>query len=319
MGSRSATETVVGIFVAFLEQKTWQQAELAERLSITTRALRERLEELRDVGKIPLEREEDLPHVFWSVPMNWVPGGLVLSGEDAGHVLRLLARLPQSDERDRFLRRFTGHSCDPLSPNETPLRINEQILSTIERAASLKQPLRFSYFTTSRGSQRTRVASVHSLHGGDRWRFVATCHDRKQLCWFRVDNVSTASLASEEQFLAIEPERLERFQVTSIDGFAVDGKVTELWFNVRYPEARWVRTNLPNDEKFRADEGDEGVRFSCTTTAFDVVARFVVGLGGAVTDCSSDLRERVLILARQIERNLEANPVLGRQGETNVQ
>ena len=30
MGTRSATDTIVGIFVAFYEQKTWQQAELAQ-------------------------------------------------------------------------------------------------------------------------------------------------------------------------------------------------------------------------------------------------------------------------------------------------
>jgi predicted DNA-binding transcriptional regulator YafY len=305
MGTRSATETVVGIFVAFFEQKTWSQAELARRLNVGVRVVRERLEELRQKGTIPLEREEDLPHVYWSVPSSWAPGGVFLVGDEAGQVLRLLARLPQSAERDRLLRRFTGYVGESPVPNATPLRGNEHVLYVIESAVSQRLPIRFDYFATSRGDHRERVASVHRVLGGDHWRFVATCHDRNQLCFFRVDNVLSATLASEESFRAVDELTVERFCATSLNGFASLGEPVAVWFDVRYPEARWVRKNLPNEEQFTTKELENGTRFNCSTTAVEQLARFVVGLGPAVTACSSELRGNVLLIARQVLENLE--------------
>jgi predicted DNA-binding transcriptional regulator YafY len=300
MGTRSATETIVGILLAFYEQSTWKQADLSQRLGIGTRALRQRLEELRDAGTIRFEREEEPPHVYWSVPKGWVPGGVLLTGDDAAQVLRLLARLPQSADRDKLLKRFTGHVGKAPAVNATPLRGNEQILHTVEEATSRRVPLRFDYFSTSRGAHRVRVASVHKVLGGDRWRFVATCHDRDRLSWFRVDNVLSATCDMVEVFRNIDEEELVRFQSTSIDGYAENAQPVSIWFTARYPEARWVRTNLPDEEQFVVKEVDGGITFSCATTAVELVARFVVGLGQAVTGCSPELHERVVALARQI-------------------
>lgn len=299
MGTRTATETVVGIFLAFFEQRTWRQAELSERLGVGTRALRQRLEELHETKRMPLEREEEPPHVYWSVPTGWVPGGVVLTGEEACQVLRLLARLPQSSERDRFLRRLVGHVGEEPSTNMTPLRVNEQILHIIEEAATHHVPIRFDYFTASRGDHRVRVASVHRLRGGDHWRFVATCHDRNQLCWFRVDSVLSASNATDHAFREVAESELNHFVSTSIDGFAGDATPVPCWFVARLPEARWVRNNLPEMEPFKVTESGAGLRFECETTALEVIARFVVGLGAVVTDCSSALGARVTAIARQ--------------------
>lgn len=305
MGTRTATETVVGIFLAFFEQTTWKQAELSERLGVGTRALRQRLEELHETKRMPLEREEDPPHVYWSVPVGWVPGGVVFTGDEAGQVLRLLARLPQSSERDRFLRRLIGHVGEEPATNTTPLRVNEPILHIIEEAATHRIPIRFDYFTASRGDHRVRVASVHRLRGGDHWRFVATCHDRDQLCWFRVDSVLSASNAADHAFRDVADKDLNQFLSTSIDGFS--GSVTPVpcWFIARLPEARWVRNNLPEMELFKVTESGGGLRFECETTALEVIARFVVGLGPVVTDCSPDLGARVTTIARQVLDSLE--------------
>lgn len=305
MGTRSATETLVGILLAFHEQRTWKQADLSQHLGIGTRALRQRLEEFRDAGKIRFEREEDPPHVYWSVPKGWVPGGILLSGDEAAQVLRLLARLPQSSDRDKLLKRFTGHVGEQPATNATPLRGNEQILHAVEDAATRQVPLRFDYFSTSRGEHRVRIASIHKVVGGDRWRFVATCHDRDRLSWFRVDNVLSAACASDEAFRKIDEEALSQFQATSIDGFAANTQPVRVSFVARYPEARWVRTNLPDEEQFMTKEVDGGIQFSCETTAVELVARFVVGLGSAVTACSPELHARVIALAQQILISLE--------------
>jgi len=311
MGTRSATETLVGILLAFYEQRTWKQADLSQRLGIGTRALRQRLEEFRETGKIRFEREEDPPHVYWSVPKGWVPGGIVLTGDEAAEVLRLLARLPQSSDRDKLLKRFTGHVGEQPSANATPLRGNEQILHAIEDAATRRVPLRFDYFSTSRGEHRVRIASIHKVLGGDRWRFVATCHDRDRLSWFRVDSVLSAASASDQAFRAIDEVQLAQFQATSIDGFAANTQPIPVWFAARYPEARWVRTNLPDEELFTIKEVASGIQFSCATTAVELIARFVVGLGPAVTACSPELQDRVMTIARQLLKSLEDSTPVG--------
>jgi len=69
MSRRAPTETVAGVVGAFLERRTWSQAELAKRLELSVPALRKRLEEL--AGPLRLEREEDHPHVYWSVPKDF--------------------------------------------------------------------------------------------------------------------------------------------------------------------------------------------------------------------------------------------------------
>src|SRR6476620_5587695 len=102
MGQRSSTSTIVAIVQAFLEERTWSQASLARRIDIAVPALRKRLEELQGSG-FPLEREEDHPHVWWSVPKTWFPGAVVFKDADIGELLRQLARLPKGRSRDRLL------------------------------------------------------------------------------------------------------------------------------------------------------------------------------------------------------------------------
>lgn len=61
MGQRSASETVVRIFMAFLSSPTWRQPdELARHAGISVNGLRRRLDELTAAG-VPLERSEESP------------------------------------------------------------------------------------------------------------------------------------------------------------------------------------------------------------------------------------------------------------------
>jgi len=305
MSTRSAAETLAGIFLAFLEQPTWTQAELARRVGVGPRALRQRLEELREAGQMPLSRDHEPPHVYWSVAKGWVPGGVSLSGKEALLVLGLLARLPRSTDRDRFVKRLTAHVGGEPSTNATPLRGDEQTLAKTIEAASLQVPLQLDYFSTHQGDRRLRIVSVHKVLGGDRWHFEAMCHDRKRLCWFRIDSVLSAALARDVRFLSSSPEELQDFLNGSLDGFSGSGEPTLRWFVVRYPEARWVRLNLPEQEAFDVVDVAEGLRFEAKTTAVDVVARFVVGLGRGVTSCEPGLAERVREIALGVLGGLE--------------
>lgn len=256
---------------------------------------------------MPLDREDEPPHVYWSVAKGWAPGGVTLAGKEALQILRLLARLPRSADRDRFIGRLTRHVGSEPSTNTIPLRGNEQCLETTIDAATLRVPLKFDYFSTSRGEHRVRLASVHKVMGGDHWRFVATCHERKRLCWFRIDSVLSASISRGTPFQPIDGDELQAFIARSIDGFSGSGAPVTCWFIVRYPEARWVRMNLPEQEAFRIVEVEGGLRFETETTALDLLARFVVGLGDGVTSCATEVGQRVRRIAEGALARLEVD------------
>jgi hypothetical protein len=107
MSRRSAIETAVGVLSAFFDRRSWPQAALARHLDLSPRALRKHLEEMQRSG-IPFQRELDTPHVYWSLPNGWVPGALLLQGEEVAQLLQLLCRLPASPSRDRLLERITS-------------------------------------------------------------------------------------------------------------------------------------------------------------------------------------------------------------------
>ena len=186
-------------------------------------------------------------------------------------LLRLLARHPKSRARDRIIASIVErlpHAASHAMPIEalTVSTREEQHLPVIEDAAKKRAPLRFHYFTASRGREGSRFASVHRVFPGPPARFVATCHRSGGLKWFRVDNVTDASSDASEPF------------------------------RVREPEARWVARNLMSGMK--ADEQRDGIRVTVRTTAVDRVARWVVALGGAA-ECETDvLVERVAEIAR---------------------
>lgn len=298
MGQRSPTETVTGIVCAFLERRTWAQADLARKLEMTTPALRKRLRELE--GPLRLTHEEDHPHVYWSVPKDWFPGGLLVKRDEIPQLLRMLARLPRGKARDRMLDAFLARVPGLTKPvaiaaPEASAR-EEQHVSAIEDAAESRNALRFRYFTASRGVERARVASVHRVFPGPPARFVATCHQSGTLKWFRVDNVTEARAEPSEPYRAAEDARVDAFVAESLDAFHEDGPARELSLLVREPESRWVERNLLPG--MVAEPAGRGVRVRVNTTALDRVARWAVGLGGAAECETPELAARVAEIAR---------------------
>jgi len=305
VGQRSSTVTVVQIVQAFLEQRTWSQKALADRLEMTTPAVREKLRELE--GIFNLEREEDHPHVYWSVPKDWFPGGILFTREQMPELLRLLMRLPKGKARDGLLDTVLRNlpKGDALTISDGPAAVvpptatkqEEQYLAVVEDAAAKKIALAFHYFTASRGQMSTRHASVHRVVLGRPARFVATCHREDKLKWFRIENIVSAHLDPQEPFRAPEPKSVEQFLRASVDGFNAGGASAELSFVVRDPESRWVQTNLLPTMKVEALSNNR-IRVTVETNAILQVARYVVGLGAAASAETPALADAVEVLAR---------------------
>jgi predicted DNA-binding transcriptional regulator YafY len=307
VGQRSSTVTVVQLVQCFLDQRTWTQKALAERLEMTTPAVREKLKELQAV--FHLEREEDHPHVYWSVPKDWFPGGVVFSREQLPELLRHLLRLPQSKTRDGLLETVlrnlppnmrqggTVRSLPAAVVPPTATKQEEDYLALIEDAAAQKRALWFRYFTASRGQMSIRHASVHRVFMGRPARFIATCHREDKLKWFRVENILSAHLDANEAFRSSETKAIDAFHRASVDGFNAGGAVAELSFVVREPEARWVQTNLLPTMKVEPLPNGR-IRVTVETNAILQVARYVVGLGAAATAETPALAEAIEVLAR---------------------
>jgi len=303
VGQRSGTDTIVAILKAFLEQRTWKQADLARAIEISPAALHKRLKELQQHG-IPLSAEAEHPHVYWSVPKSWFPGGVLFTGDQITEILRLLSRIGKSKARDAFIDRLiqflpgrdaTREIAASIVPAETTAR-EEQHLPKIEDSARTHVALRFRYFSQTKGNETMRFASVHRVLIGPPARFVATCHRSDTLKWFRVENISEAQLDANEPFRPADAKRVDAHVRASLDGFHEGGAPTTHVFFVQNPEARWVARNLM--EEMHAEEVPNGIRVTVETSALQRLARYVVGLGGSAKPLTPELTNEVERLAR---------------------
>lgn len=299
MGTRSSTETITAILKAFLDQRTWRQAELARHVGVLPPVIHKRLCELQAQG-FPLHSDFDHPHVYWSVPQSWFPGGVLFTGDQITELFRQLSRLPRSRGREQLIATLLGAlpgapAGANVLPAETSAR-EEQHLPVIEDAAHSGTSLRLRYFSASRGNESTRHASVHRVIPGPPARFIATCHRSGELKWFRVASVSEARLDASEAFRPADPEQLEAYLRASLDGFHGGGAAETHAFFVRDPEARWVARNLL--EEMRCEEEAGGIHVTAQTAALDRLARYVVGLGGAARPLTAALQAEVARLAQ---------------------
>jgi predicted DNA-binding transcriptional regulator YafY len=302
MGQRSTTETVVTVLQAFLHKRSWRQAELARHVDVTVAALRKHLNELSASG-FPLVREDDHPHVWWSVPKDWFPGAVIFDSESVPELLRQLTRLPRSAARDRLIRRIleAAPRKEP-SPTGAPTVLTRQsteseesYLPLAEDAANRRICLEFKYFTMSRGTVEWRHASVQRVVIGPPARIVAVCHRDGALKWFRLDNVLGARLDDTVPHRTVDAAAVESMLKESVDGFHQGGAVRCAFF-VRAPESRWVEHNLPGSMTTEVVPG--GLRFSTTTAGVLRLARHVVGLGAAAHAETPELALLVAELAR---------------------
>jgi hypothetical protein len=300
MGQRSAAETVIAILDAFTRQGTWRQRDLAAEVGVSVPALRKRLDELTG-HSFPLERQEDHPDVFWSVPQGWFPSGAVIPFSDLPDLVRLLCRLPRSRERERLLSmviRVQPQLQATRAPMMTESGPDSDLLylPAIEDAAAKGRVLRIRYFTASRGELAWRQVSILRIVIGPPARFVAVCHRTDTLKWFRLSNVVEAGDDQTSSFRSRDEAAIVRFIQESSDGFRDRADSIDCAFWVRQPESRWLCRNLLPGMTF--DEKPDGMRVTTKTSGVLRVARFVVGLGPAATVETPELQHLVDELAR---------------------
>jgi predicted DNA-binding transcriptional regulator YafY len=302
VGQRSTTETLAGIYQAFLTRRTWKQADLARELAVGAETIRRMLHELQEKG-MPLDREEDHPHVYWSVPKHWFPGSVLFKQEEVPELLRQLRRVPHGQGRSRLLSLVLDRFPHSPTPSPSPVIVpreaspeEERHLSLIEDSASHRTALHMRYLTATRADDGSRHASVHRVLLGPPARFVATCHRTGTLKTFRVDGVLDARLDAAHPFRAADDASVDAYLGASLDGFHGGGPPRECSFLVRNPEARWVKKNLL--EGMRAESAGDGIRVTVHTASLDRLARYVVSLGGAATPESPELAREVAGLAR---------------------
>lgn len=304
MGQRGASQSIAAILQAFLRSRTWTQAALARELQIGVPALKKHLKALEDAG-LPLERQDDHPHVYWSVPQSWFPGGVVYRGPDVEVLLRQLSRLPRSKDRERLIEIaldcLTGDRQTRASGLPRVVMVREtsepeaEHLSVIEDSATQQRTLHCRYFST-RGSESWRNLSVQRIVSGSPVRFAAICHRDGNLKWFRVDNVLDARLDEGDPYRTVDGSALSAFLASSLDGFYEEGEPETHVFSVRHPEARWVAKNLL--EGMQHTESPEGIRITVRTTGLQRLASYVVGLGAAAQIETPSLARAVAALAR---------------------
>jgi predicted DNA-binding transcriptional regulator YafY len=303
MGQRSRTESVAAVMAAFFTHRKWTQAELARAVDLRPAALRAVLQDLCANG-IPLESQKDHPHVYWRMPRDWYPGGVLFRADLVPELFRHLSRLPSGKARDRLLAvvmeqlpaRGKLTATAPIVSRRSS-ETEEEYLPIIEDAAARKVPVWMKYLTASRGGKLgERHASVHLVDVGPPARFVATCHRNHDLRWFRVDSVLRARLDGSEKFRACAPEELAAYRAASLDGFKGEGAPQTCSFFVREPESAWVSNNLLDG--MRAETLHGGIRVSIETSAILRLARFVVALGEAARPETTALARTVAELAR---------------------
>ena len=298
MPKRSVGATLSQILVEFGRDHTLSQAELAKRCGVEVRAVKRNLVELQAAG-VPLVRDEDPPHVYWSVPRSWRGGMVSLATDDVLLVARLIGRLPASTTKRAAMKILAeGLRKKPVDDVSDALgldAVDDAQLVVVEDSLASKQALRMEYASTRRGVREWRTVSVHHLAPEGPARFVATCHRDDTLKWFRVDHILRGHATTEEPFRHADPAAVERMVATSVNGFHGDGPLTEVSFRVREPESRWVESNHPKPLEVEKIQG--GIRLRATVASPKQVARFVVSLGAAAQAETPELLDAVLALA----------------------
>lgn len=301
MGRKSGTESIAAVLLAFLQQRTWKQADLARHVGVERKTLKRILDDIHSAG-LKLEQDPDPPHVYWSVPRTWFPGGVAFRAEELSELVRTLRLAPQSSSRDRILgmiattatgMRGTSTANAILTRSLSPSE--ETVIAQLQGAAEEHVALGIRYFTLSRGDLSNRHVSVHRLLV-DVGRFIATCHRDGRLKWFRIDGVQAVYAAPDEAYRAQEENSVTRLVDESVDGYHSGTPPTRCVFDVSQRDARWVKALLPMP--FEAEEHGEFTRFMAVTSGLLPLARFVVGLGASARVATPELRSLVEQLAR---------------------
>jgi len=304
MGKRAGHETILELLAAFAIQRTWTQPELARKTGVSVDTIREVLSDVQRRNLVKLEREEEHPNVYWSVPKDWHPAGVLLSFADARELCRELARTPETPERDRLLETVIlkaagGQDYRGVVDAHGFEAEEAHWLTCMEDGARLTRCVRMTYYSGTRGTlEKGRLVSPQRVFPSEK-RFLAWCHKGLTLKYFRFENVMLAETVDQPEFHAVADEELRRKIEQSADGFHGGEPPITCVFIIRETEARWAVRALPAPRaQVAATPVEGGVRVELATSGQRVLARFLAGLGDAVTVETPALREMVVEIAR---------------------
>lgn len=187
-------------------RRDWTSAELAERLGVTTRTIRNDVDRLRGLGypvdarpgvsggyrlgaggSLPPLLLDDDEAVAVAIGLRTAASGSIAGIEETS--LRALAKL-QHVLPSRLRHRVQAFQTYLL---QTPWRgrpqVDPDVLTTIAGACRDHERLRFDYRTHSGAESRREVEPYRLVHDGRRWYLVAWDLGRQDWRTFRVDRI----------------------------------------------------------------------------------------------------------------------------------
>ena len=188
--------------------REWTGAELAERLSVSTRTVRNDMERLRTLGypvhgtrgpvggyrlgagaALPPLLLDDEEAVAVAVGLRTAAGGSIAGIEETS--LRALAKLEQVLPH-RLRRRVNAlHTHTVRVPHDAPApTVDAETLSTISAACRDRERLRFDYVRHDGTADRRDVEPYRLVNWGRRWYLVAFDPQRDDWRTFRVDRIN---------------------------------------------------------------------------------------------------------------------------------
>ncbi len=276
-----------------LEQRTWSQADLAKRVEVTPQTVKRCLEELEAAG-VPLEREEDHPHVYWSVPGSWLPEGVHLPRELLVELLRRLARAATPSEHDPLLRHLLKAipSLSDLVARVQDAHITEQtplsaaILSELEDAYDSHAVI-LSYRKSRFAPVEVRFCSPMRLVDRHR-QLLARCHKSDAPRRFHLHRIVQVSPAVGEDYRPLSESELNLALDGSVDGFRAPGPLVDVRFRLVGEGVGWILEDLPEDLQVEAIPS--GYLVHGLTGALDKLASKLVTYGAVVRYDDEGLR-----------------------------
>ncbi|HEU5472587.1 MAG TPA: YafY family protein [Actinophytocola sp.] len=185
-------------------RRDWTSAELAERLAVTTRTIRNDMDRLRGLG-YPVEARpgvsggyrlgaggslpplllDDEEAVAVAVGLRTAASGSVAGIEETS--VRALAKLQQVLP-SRLRHRVSAFQYTVPMPGRGP-RVNPDVLTVIAAACRDHERLRFDYTAHSGSASRRSVEPYRLVNDRRRWYLVAWDLDRADWRTFRVDRI----------------------------------------------------------------------------------------------------------------------------------
>ncbi|OLE25370.1 MAG: DNA-binding transcriptional regulator [Actinobacteria bacterium 13_1_20CM_3_71_11] len=193
------------LLALLLARRDWSGADLAERLGVTGRTVRNDIERLRILGyqvrsttgpaggyrlgagkALPPLLLDDDEAVAVAVGLRAAAAGTVTGIEDTS--LRALAKLEQTLPA-RLRHRIDALRSSTVSAGGRGPTVDAGILTTVAAAAHNHEVLRFDYLDHGGGASIRRVEPHRLVYTGHRWYLLAWDTDRADWRTFRADRI----------------------------------------------------------------------------------------------------------------------------------